>query len=82
MPGGECVVAGLCCAVMDEEGSSRDKRAAARGLTRAAVLRAALALPLGAALPASPVRSASITRMHTRPVPSTGEALPVIGCGT
>ena len=23
-----------------------------------------------------------MTTMHTRPIPSTGEALPVIGCGT
>ena len=67
----------------DDEARSQDEPpAAVRGLTRAALLRAALALPLGAALPASPVRSASIARMNTRPIPSSREALPVIGCGT
>ena len=55
---------------------------AARGLTRAAFLRAALALPVGAALPPSPARSATIGRMNTRPIPSSREELPVIGCGT
>ena len=71
------------CRVMGDEGTSDDRpRAAGRGLTRAALLRAALALPLGAALPASLVRSASITRMNTRPIPSSREELPVIGCGT
>ncbi|RYF36160.1 MAG: aldo/keto reductase, partial [Comamonadaceae bacterium] len=68
------------------------------GLTRAALLRRGLGLSLAAALPgaatgqsAPPVpgatgtvrpAAASPTRMATRPIPSTGEALPVIGCGT
>lgn len=60
--------------------------------TRSRVLRMAAGLSMGALL--SPmVRSQSSTadpatpasrplRMHTRPIPSSGEALPVIGCGT
>ena len=68
---------------MDDEGTRQDPpHSAARGLTRAAFLRAALALPLGSVLSPSPVRSATIAPMNTRPIPSSREALPVIGCGT
>ena len=63
------------------------------GPTRAQVLRGvaglslAAMLPAGAAAPATvpstaPPATSSTPPMHTRPVPSTGEALPVIGCGT
>jgi diketogulonate reductase-like aldo/keto reductase len=54
-----------------------------QGLTRATLLRAGLALCAGAAAPRclySQTRNPST--MSTRPIPSTGEALPVIGCGT
>ena len=68
---------------MNDDRTGQDPaRQAARGLTRAAFLRASLALPIGAALPASPLRSATIIRMNTRPIPSSREELPVIGCGT
>ncbi|UST52281.1 aldo/keto reductase (plasmid) [Comamonadaceae bacterium OTU4NAUVB1] len=63
------------------------------GPTRAQVLRGAAGLALSAMLPAgaaapatvpstTPPATSSTPPMHTRPVPSTGEALPVIGCGT
>ena len=53
------------------------------GPTRAQLLRAGLALPLVAALSRrSSAQSASIAPMNTRPIPSSREALPVIGCGT
>ena len=53
------------------------------GLSRARLLRAGLVLPLGAVLPwAGRGQSASIAPMNTRPIPSSREALPVIGCGT
>jgi diketogulonate reductase-like aldo/keto reductase len=52
-------------------------------LTRAAFLRAALALMPGVAFAAAAFGQNSRTdRMHTRFIPSSGEALPVIGCGT
>jgi aryl-alcohol dehydrogenase-like predicted oxidoreductase len=52
-------------------------------LTRATWLRGALALSAGIVLPgASRGQPNDVTRMNTRPIPSTGEALPVIGCGT
>jgi hypothetical protein len=38
-----------------------------------------LASPFGSLLNAQP---APATKMHTRPIPSTGEPLPVVGCGT
>jgi diketogulonate reductase-like aldo/keto reductase len=55
----------------------------AAGLTRKQVLNAALALAAGAILQL-PARSqpAQAAKMNTRPIPSTHEALPVIGCGT
>ena len=34
------------------------------------------------ALPTSPTPATDRRRMNTRPIPSTGEALPVVGCGT
>jgi aryl-alcohol dehydrogenase-like predicted oxidoreductase len=46
-------------------------------LSRSAFLQLA-----GAALAAVPATAQTGTRMHTRKIPSTGEALPVIGCGT
>jgi len=53
------------------------------GLTRAHVLRMAVGLSVGAALP---VGARSQTKppatMNTRPIPATKEMLPVIGCGT
>ena len=60
--------------------------------SRAAVLRMAAGLALGlgasgcgqasdAATAAAPAPS-SLPRMLTRPIPSSGEALPVVGCGT
>ncbi len=48
-------------------------------LTRAELLRLGVALCAGAALPAF---SQPKPAMNTRPIPSTKEALPVIGCGT
>jgi len=62
-------------------------------LTRARWLRLAAAGALGWALPgrpraaasqapASPPAGAAMKTMTTRPIPSTGEALPVVGCGT
>ena len=68
---------------MNDEGTRQcPLRKAARGLTRAAFLRAAVAFSVGAALPPLPARSATIARMNTRPIPSSREELPVIGCGT
>jgi aryl-alcohol dehydrogenase-like predicted oxidoreductase len=46
-------------------------------LSRSAFLQLA-----GAALAAVPATAQTGTRMHTRKIPSTGEALPVVGCGT
>jgi aryl-alcohol dehydrogenase-like predicted oxidoreductase len=46
-------------------------------LSRAAFLHLA-----GATLVAAPAIAQTGPRMHTRKIPSTGEALPVIGCGT
>jgi aryl-alcohol dehydrogenase-like predicted oxidoreductase len=53
-------------------------------LTRAAFLRLAAALPLGAAAMANAAAAPQppASKMNTRPIPSTREALPVIGCGT
>lgn len=54
-------------------------------LTRAAFLRGATgavcALAAGRPLEAQLAAEASV-RMHTRPIPSTGVQLPVVGCGT
>lgn len=50
-------------------------------LTRAELLRLGVALCAGAALPAL-AQTQSKPTMNTRPIPSTKEALPVIGCGT
>ncbi len=53
------------------------------GITRSRVLRSTLSFSIGAAFPlATRCLAASIARMNTRPIPCTGEALPVIGCGT
>ncbi|SEK01585.1 MULTISPECIES: aldo/keto reductase [unclassified Variovorax] len=58
-------------------------------LTRARFLRLLAALPAGAVLPSfaqqqptQPRPKMTTTKMNTRPIPSTQEALPVIGCGT
>jgi diketogulonate reductase-like aldo/keto reductase len=52
-------------------------------LSRQQLLRGGLALCVGPALSRAAVgRSASRTTMIARPIPITGEALPVIGCGT
>jgi diketogulonate reductase-like aldo/keto reductase len=52
-------------------------------MTRGAFLRAALALVPGAAFAAAAfAQDRRNDRMHMRPIPSTGEPLPVIGCGT
>src|SRR5262245_21452222 len=55
-----------------------------RSLSRASFLR--LAAGIGAAVVSRRISVAQIYNageaMHTRPIPSTGEALPVIGCGT
>jgi aryl-alcohol dehydrogenase-like predicted oxidoreductase len=45
-------------------------------LSRTAFLR------LGGAVITAPALAQSGARMHTRKIPSTGEALPVVGCGT
>ena len=50
-------------------------------ITRAELLRTGVALCAGAALPALAQRPPT-PAMNTRPIPSTREALPVIGCGT
>ena len=61
--------------------SSRPRPDRRRDPARARLLRAAAALPFVAALPLRAQPSPG-HRMNTRPIPSTGEALPVIGCGT
>lgn len=50
-------------------------------LTRAELLRLGIALGTAAALPAF-AQQKPLPAMNTRPIPSTKEALPVIGCGT
>ncbi|WP_213957895.1 aldo/keto reductase [Variovorax sp. dw_954] len=54
------------------------------GLSRSQLLRACAGAVACAALPfhVAAHTSATNTRMNTRPIPSTQEALPVIGCGT
>ena len=56
------------------------------GLTRAQWLRAAGATALAGlgirAVPARQAQTGAVPTMNTRPIPATGEALPVIGCGT
>ncbi|MFM0048977.1 aldo/keto reductase [Caballeronia grimmiae] len=50
---------------------------------RRGFLRAATGAVLYAQLPRlSPAASAEPSLMHKRPIPSTGEALPIVGCGT
>lgn len=53
-------------------------------MNRAAFLRLAAASAAGLVLgvPARAADRAHAPAMHTRPIPATGEALPVIGCGT
>jgi len=55
----------------------------APALTRSQFLHLGAALPLLATLPIlAPAQSPGVKRMNTRPIPSTREALPVVGCGT
>jgi diketogulonate reductase-like aldo/keto reductase len=52
-------------------------------VSRRQLARGALALSAAATLPsASHGQGTGPVKMNTRPIPSTGEALPVIGCGT
>ncbi|MDM0110614.1 aldo/keto reductase [Variovorax sp. J22R133] len=53
-------------------------------MTRARLLRMALGACVRGALPLSLARpvAAATSTMHTRPIPATNEAMPVIGCGT
>ncbi|MGJ7498817.1 aldo/keto reductase [Variovorax sp. ZT5P49] len=58
-------------------------------LSRARFLRLLAALPVGAVVPSfaqqqqqPPLKPMPTKTMNTRPIPSTQEALPVIGCGT
>jgi aryl-alcohol dehydrogenase-like predicted oxidoreductase len=54
-----------------------------RALTRSQLLRGALGISAAALLAGTPTtQSRALTRMNTRPIPSSREALPVIGCGT
>jgi diketogulonate reductase-like aldo/keto reductase len=53
-----------------------------RDPTRARLVRGALALPLLMASRLSLPASTPASKMNTRPIPSTREPLPVIGCGT
>ena len=52
------------------------------GPTRAQLVRGAAALVLATTMRAPPAAAAGKTSMNTRPIPSTKEPLPVIGCGT
>lgn len=54
------------------------------GISRAEFLRLAAGAASGAAFGAAmPGRTrAAVGKMHTRPIPSSGAALPVVGCGT
>lgn len=49
-------------------------------VTRRQLVRSALAMPLAALTPSG--MATTQTKMNLRPIPSTREALPVIGCGT
>ena len=52
-------------------------------LTRNEFLKLAVGAAMACAAPrARSVEPPAAERMHTRPIPSTGEALPVVGCGT
>ena len=53
-----------------------------RGPTRSQIVRGVLALPLAATAPPLSFAASDTARMNTRPIPSTREPLPVIGCGT
>jgi diketogulonate reductase-like aldo/keto reductase len=53
-----------------------------RGPTRAQIVRGALALPLLVSTRIPLAASTPAPKMNTRPIPSTREPLPVIGCGT
>ena len=53
------------------------------GLTRSRLLRMGLALTAASGLPATMLAQPhTVSPMHQRPIPSTRELLPVIGCGT
>jgi diketogulonate reductase-like aldo/keto reductase len=51
-------------------------------VSRSRLVRAALALSIGASLPLAGRGRRAAATMNTRPIPSSREALPVIGCGT
>ena len=51
-------------------------------LTRARLLRLGVALGACTALPSLAQQQGRPPKMNTRPIPSTQEALPVVGCGT
>jgi len=56
---------------------------AAGAMTRGAFLRLALGLlPCAGFAAAAFAQGPRTERMHTRPIPSSGEPLPVVGCGT
>jgi len=58
-------------------------RSCGRGPSRAQIVRGTAALSLASILsPFVTAQTARPTKMNTRPIPSTGKALPVIGCGT
>jgi len=59
---------------------SLDHDPRAIGMNRAQFLRATLAASLGAGLQGA--ATAATGKMHQRKIPSSGEALPVVGCGT
>ena len=56
-------------------------RGALAGSVGAALVRFAPVLA-GMSIPPAHGQTPTSARMLTRPIPSTGEALPVIGCGT
>src|SRR6185436_1443565 len=74
---------------MSDEAQDRGRRGGGagrgpgRGPSRAQLVRGAAVLSLASIVsPRRPAQAAPAARMNTRPIPSTGEALPVIGCGT
>jgi diketogulonate reductase-like aldo/keto reductase len=61
----------------------REGRRRGGGPSRRQLVRGAAALSFASLLsPRVPAQTSPSTKMNTRPIPSTGEALPVIGCGT
>lgn len=62
-------------------GARRDRPS---GVTRSQLVRSALAMTAATtfSLSTRAQPAGTVMKMNTRPIPSTGEALPVIGCGT